>query len=266
MQRIRIALLTTALLNSIAAWCQPFNGIMMGINGGITQAQVRTQQQATFNLPIAPLFIQVSNGDSSKVNDTSGTWGIMVGYAQTVTPCWLLGVEGRAQSARLNMTQQFGVTTQTGGSVYAPFGTSVSTQQQYAILAKLGYLLDQQNLVYGLIGPAWSKVDIAANAEFQISFSPPPMIIESDLALTQSRYHWGYAVGLGMEHEICSQLSLGLEYQFTDFGSLKYPGVTASVFALNGMTAPGSYTELDQAVHLRNNQIVLRATYYLPIL
>lgn len=268
MQRIRIALLVTTLMNSFAAWCQPFSGIMMGINGGITQAQAKSQQMSTFNLPIAPLLIQISNGDAAMINDTTGSWGILLGYAQSVNPCWVLGIEGRAQAARTNMTQQFTVTGATGSTIYAPFASSVSIQQQYEILGKVGFLLDPQNLFYGLVGPVWSKADLTGAGMFVLT-SPQggggPGMIDAQLASSQSRTQWGYALGLGMEHEMCSQLTLGLEYSFIDYGALKFADDVNGVFYINGTPVPGSSTELHQAFHLRNNQIVLRATYYLSI-
>ncbi|WP_282603523.1 outer membrane beta-barrel protein [Paracoccus sp. PARArs4] len=74
-----------------------------------------------------------------------------------------------------------------------------------ALVAKTGYLLDPQTLIYGTFG--------IARGDFEYSFSSDEGSISEDYSST------GIAAGLGVERLMNDRLSVFAEYQYRDFGN-----------------------------------------------
>ena len=79
---------------------------------------------------------------------------------------------------------------------------------------RLGYLVNDRNLVYALGG--YSAAKISSGARLSISTGGPPL-----QGASQSAWRSGYVIGAGWENAISDHWTLGLEYRYTDYGKAK---------------------------------------------
>lgn len=244
--------------------CQPFTGLIVGVDGGVYQSQLKVEQDLLLIYP-GILTERIFRGDSTKVSDVAGTIGVILGYAQSLNPCWVLGIEGRGNWANLKINDTINAHAETVARVDQSLGLSLKLRQQYGILAKLGYKPDPQILVYGLIGPELGSFDLKTDLGFDFTLtqqSEGTTHVVGQLGADDSFRQWGCLLGLGMEYLMCPNISVGLEYNFIQYGTLNFRKSENGMFINNGVVAPGSLTQMNHEFRMRNNAVLMRFTYY----
>lgn len=90
-----------------------------------------------------------------------------------------------------------------------PFGVTATVENELnhlvSLVAKTGYLVNPQTLVYGTFG--------VAHGDYEYSFEADGDRISEDFTTT------GIAAGLGVERMVSDRLSVFGEYQYRDFGN-----------------------------------------------
>jgi len=234
------ALLFACVLNTLPAYASPFSGLAVGVDGGIIQMEGAVKQRAHFTLGDQVGF-EFNNGSSTTITDVSGTGGLIFGYGLAIKDCWILAIEGRANVEKNHLRQSTPTVRFDSGIIFhAPIQTDIRMSWQYGILGKLGWIIGSDCLLYGLIGPHWGKFNIQSNAGFMaddIGFDIDGLVNQH-----KSTTALGYFLGLGLEQILCSNFSVGLEYNFINYGALKYPTTHGSI-TVNGDPFPQSLIE-----------------------
>jgi outer membrane immunogenic protein len=89
---------------------------------------------------------------------------------------------------------------------------------------RLGYLVNDRNLVYALGGYSGAQVSSGVRASYYTSGS-----LKGSVAAGQSGWKSGYMLGAGWEDAITDHWSFKLEYRYADYGKAKSSYSTASV-------------------------------------
>lgn len=79
----------------------------------------------------------------------------------------------------------------------------------FSVLFKVGYQIYERTHFYGLVGTRWANIEstLKTNVNDQLIFSK-----------SFTGYQLGNTGGVGIEHMITEDLSLGLEYLYTNYG------------------------------------------------
>ncbi|HHI82008.1 MAG TPA: porin family protein, partial [Rhizobiales bacterium] len=82
--------------------------------------------------------------------------------------------------------------------------------------ARIGWVPNERTLLYGTVGVGWLRSTI------KISNNPPPPGVPLPPGLTQSKTHFGYILGAGMEHAITNNITARIEYLYGNFNQKTY--------------------------------------------
>jgi opacity protein-like surface antigen len=241
-----------------------FNGVILGIDGGIIQLDAAVKHNSYFLLPIPAASFEtiLTNGPSTRLTDITPTAGLIIGYAFSCMDSWLIGVEGRGNIGKTKIEQNSPLRNVTGpAQTNIAIGATAEMSHQFGVLAKLGYHLGEDTLLYGLIGPQWAKF----SSNFTNSFVNGDTPFSSGLNSANSQYEAGYVLGLGIEQLIGPCWSFGLEYNFTNYGALD-TSYANSQFIFQGTLVSTSENEMMPNLHAKSNAMMLRLTYYYPSL
>lgn len=135
-------------------------------------------------------------GDSTSGNLDGYALGGQIGYNHQMVSGLTFGVETDI--------------TFSGMDGAGPLGGAFAVDYIGTLRARVGYAFDRV-LIYGTGGFAY------AGGELQVA------------GLSNDRSHYGYAIGFGIEGMITSNVSVRLEYLYTDFGSRTYQTVLGPV-------------------------------------
>jgi len=116
---------------------------------------------------------------------------------------FVLGVEGDAEAAAISGQQAvyaYGVT----------YGSKTTSDFDASVRARGGFVFNQF-LLYGTGGMAWGQVKIAYSCGGGVSAAGATSTLD-DIRL-------GWTIGTGAEYGLTRNISLNLEYRFTDLGS-----------------------------------------------
>ncbi len=113
--------------------------------------------------------------------------------------------------------------------------TNTEIKNDYGVAAKLGYLFTPSTLLYGKIGAEWADINISssvsggANSTISQTAISHSEIINSNVTLSgsnsNSKTNAALLLGIGMEQFVYSNIvSLSLEYDYADFGSVSTSG------------------------------------------
>lgn len=130
-------------------------------------------------------------GDTTSGDLSGYAIGAQLGYNHQLVSGMVLGVETDLSFS--------GVDGATAGGVFTAdyIGT---------LRGRLGYAFDRI-LLYGTVGLAYAGGDLRVGA------------------FSSDQSHYGYAIGLGIEGMVTNNVSLRLEYLYTDFGTRTYQTV-----------------------------------------
>ncbi len=196
-----LLVLAAALAAATPTLAQDMAGDRNTFNGPFVGAQLGWQQDRQ------TLVLQQLGGTSRSALKSDGfAYGGQLGYDFRVSPNFVAGVELAA-------------TGRTGGADLDAV-TRLTTGRTLTATGRLGYLLDQDGLLYARGG--------YANTQFRVN----------NLGGRVSEDRGGWTVGAGYERYIMRNVSARLEYNYADFGSDDLPFVAT---ALGGSRADLDY-------------------------
>lgn len=248
-----------ALLSPTLAMGQYFEGFYGSFNVGIIQTEAKITHDIDIQFPMGDagsINILADTGNPAKHTDISPFGGLSLGYSQMVNPCFLLGAElrGSVQDLEMNHDQHLRAPI---ANARLDFEVKTELDQQYALLFKVGGLLGKQTQLYGLVGPQYGLFRFNSSGNFFIA-PPGSGNVTGNLKGDRSTHKWGYLVGIGMEYAFNCNVSLGLEYNFVNFGSLNVPTHIEGVLEGSG----GAVVGYNNGLHLNTNSMMLRFNYY----
>lgn len=219
----------------------------------ITVANVVLPIQPIYSLmAILPASILSTNEADTGTIDIYG--GIQGGLGKVFNHRWYLGIEGfgewgKQQTTTTNTTTtpaQLSVTVSQGDTTFSQAivsnttsittTTSTKIKNDYGVAGKIGYLFTPTTLLYGKIGAVWADITVSSsmsgtnNASFLNSVFPMSDISSmNQLIFTASNSNsdtkTALLLGIGMEQFVyADRVSLSLEYNYADFGSVKTSG------------------------------------------
>ena len=183
-------------------------------------------------------------GTNSSTSNASFLGGGQIGFNYQVD-AWVLGIEGDFDATHVRQTFIVPPT------VFFPFtagdALSFNNNWQASVRGRYGYAWDRW-MFYVTGGVAFANVQATTNLL--------PVGTAAAFAGTATTTGVGYTVGAGFEWGIWDNLSLGLEYRFTAFGTrdLKY------AFG-NAFVAPGVTSPLTAAADLDTHEVTARLNY-----
>ncbi|NMG03873.1 outer membrane protein [Azoarcus taiwanensis] len=148
------------------------------------------------------------SGFTHSTNPTGGLLGFAVGYNHALTDRLLVGAEVDLEargSQRDRSFQKYKGVTETDYSVRSQLRAAASLR------ARLGYLVTDRTLVYVTAGYAAAHVKRTF-----IDEEMPPIERES-----RTRWQDGWTAGIGGQYLVRQNLSAGIEYRYSDFGTDK---------------------------------------------
>jgi outer membrane immunogenic protein len=115
-------------------------------------------------------------------------------------------------------------TTQSSNDSPYNFDATATQSQQvhmgnsFDVGGRLGYLVSDRTLVYGLAG--YSMAQIKATAEINVEHGDGSSLNDFTLQTVTSGLRSGYTVGAGFEHLLTDDIALKVEYRFSDYGKI----------------------------------------------
>ena len=173
------------------------------------------------SLPVTD--VDAINGDfftsGPSMKSSAAVAGVHAGYNWQASPSVMVGVEGDFNWAGFSNTTTArllagGSECRTTSSKLDNFGT---------IRARFG-LTSDRTLVYVTAGPAYGHIKAS-----EVDFAPPLTANSVAEQSSDSRYHWGTAVGAGVEYALTPNWILRGEYLHLNFGNKDATDVSGGV-------------------------------------
>ncbi len=216
-----------------------WTGFYIGLNGGYGWRD-GSQINFTANDPYAVAFLAggVGIGDTPVVppaNRLSGGFGGgQIGYNWQFNPKWLIGVEADFQGSSIDGTGT------TASLVSAPTLTATVSADQHVrwfgtVRARLGFLAQDNLLIYGTGGFAYGRIDeninvgvagttgglvIVGIGAFNASCVAPAITTVSPNCFigASSRTATGWTAGAGAEYAVSRNVTVKVEYLYVNLG------------------------------------------------
>lgn len=254
-----LAIATLAAPLTIQAGSQAFTGFVGGVNVGIIQSEAKLNQWSEFQFQTNNIQTIAWNvGAPTKLSDTSGTVGFNLGFAQSFNPCVNWGIELRANFMSLDNSLDESL----GGSQFFSLTrhTSVKLTQQYAAIAKLAYLFKCDSQFYIFLGPQWGNFKLKSYQNVSTTIQDQPL--SGSTKTEHENYRAGWYWGLGLEQLLNKCTSIGLEYNYADYGHLNFDKYLRGDVFLNTTPVANSYLDKYHNMHMTINTFLLKVNYY----
>ncbi len=236
----------------------PFTGFYGTADFGVIYPSIKNTTTTELSVPSV---IDTVFSNTSRFTDSAVTGGIALGYANMLTQGILGGIEGRANLENVETSSSL-TNTETTTSLTATTTTSIKLKNDFALLLKLGVIVNPKVLFYGLIGPDWGNFSVTSSSNYFQNTNESTTVNAS----TQngiSRYKTGLLLGFGMEALLTQAISLGLEYNHVWYNNLGYPTSSSPASVVSeGSPLPGVLT-LNNNTNAQTNTVTLRVNYYL---
>lgn len=243
------------LSNSACAYYKSYNGFYGGVNLGLIQSKVYDDYDTRLNWPQAFDINILSN---SKLTDISGTVGLNLGYSALFKNNFAWGLEGRANFQSLKTLNEESI-HEVNSMLAIERHTSAELKQDFAFLGKLGLVYNCKFLVYGLVGADWGKVNIAIDTMYEQNIGG---MIVGDLQNESSQYEAGLLLGIGMEYFVSPCTTIGLEYDYVNYGTVNFENPMTGDLLVNGVPQVGSFITDNNRIKMQTKKIMLRFNYY----
>jgi len=287
MQKKLLLFATTILLSQASmATNAPFTGLYGSMSFGWMNENVDINQKSKFSvlLPTAGFIASDPNSintiftTSPTIRANSETGGVAIGFASAFKNVFIFGLEARANIESLNAEyENHGHPIETVPlSTRLNADSSIKLKNDYSLLFKLGYVLQPNTLIYGLIGPSWgyfnlySTTNATSNVIIGVAPGPEPLPIFGEISgsvpATDDGYQTGWLAGIGLEYLFWKNASIGLEYTHADYGDLDFPDKTMGVLNVFGSKAhpyPTSSLSNQAEFNAETNNILLKLNYYI---
>lgn len=196
--------------NPVYGWAGCYVGAGMG--AAISRADWRYRNSNPFTATgnLDPQLIAGAN-----FKDSHGIVGAQFGCNAVVSGPWLVGGElsWTSNPLRQEKSNNFDPTQ---GAAFTPFSTWIANdiQSVFSLTARVGYALDNDWLFYVKGGYAGGQIKTTG-------------FITPDIGIfnwTDTRWHNGWTLGGGVEYRLFRNITLGVDYAYTQFESRDHVG------------------------------------------
>jgi opacity protein-like surface antigen len=181
----------------------PHAGFFVGINPGITAVDGSLRRD--LNQVAFP-----SGGDTSTIGKSTPHIGLFMGYAWAPQPTGInIGAEVFARLLSLSIDRQDNY-----GPALQNFLLKFRSTNAFGATARLGYVC-KESLLYVKLG--------VSSANWKATFQDALAVPAGFGTTSRNKNSTGVVAGLGIDHAIAARATIGVEYLFTYYNSIKFP-------------------------------------------
>lgn len=255
LQKLSMLALAAFAVTGTTYAATPFQGFYANLGAGGINSEFDLNQTTNVTIPNT----SVNLPSNTENYDNGGIGSIGVGYMFLATPSVVLGVEASADIESAKTTNNDSINENINGFSLSNTTTN-KLKNSFAILFKPGFVFNQGNtLVYGLIGPRWGNFETSTSSLFQLPIGVGEYVSAS-AGNSDSGYETGLALGAGIQQYITNGFSIGLEYQYTDYGHLSTPTSSGPIIA-NGENV-GAVSNNISSIKAQTNVLTLNLMYH----
>lgn len=209
-----------------------FSGLQAGAVLGYEGASIDWETQF-FTSPTPQAEKRSTLGDDSEsMNDSAFSYGVFTGYNLAISQKWIVGVELEFQDSDLSDSINFipGFDDSSINSTSA----EIDVNATYLLGLKGGYLLNESTMVYSTLSATRTEVESSSfcpSDGFICNPGSAPKSFKDDDDIN------GWALGVGVEKSLTSNLSIKAEYRYADLGTAKLSPVTNELAESFGVEA-----------------------------
>lgn len=216
MKRLLPAVTFTLLFSSQCCFAQSktaFDGFYSGVSLGYNQTSVSEGSPTlyyTLDNTNYPGNYIAGNGQSSQSSGLIG--GINFGYDHRLDS-FVTGIEFSASlpgGTANGLAAKDDLFTPTSNK---PISSTTKIQSLYTLKPKLGFVLDKDTMIYGLVGVAMGSIKRTITDVGYYWFTPSSKTVSSNVN------QFGYVLGAGVETMLSEQISFKLEFNYVDLGN-----------------------------------------------
>lgn len=198
-----------------AARATQFEGVYIGLHGGVGILDADY-------IHVQPVF---ALAEPLSFDDSAPVGGGQIGVRWDINPDWVLGLEATYTAGSIDDT--------VASVVVNNRSRTFEISDQFTATAQIGYSWHEDWLLYIKGGYANAEVDIRSNR-----------ISTGLLTSTSSDRESGWTVGVGIDHKIAPNWTLGLAYDYSNYS----PDDRSNV-DVNGFTTQ-HHEDIDASAHL----------------
>ncbi len=129
--------------------------------------------------------------------------GLQAGYNWRATNDLVVGVQLDGNMTSITNTANFNITALVAGEY------SIRPRHEFALTGRVGYVVAERTMVYGLAGV--SRGSFRGNLSASLLGNP---VLDTSYSFNRT----GWTAGVGISTMMTDNISLGLEYRYTDYG------------------------------------------------
>jgi outer membrane immunogenic protein len=228
-----VVLLTAMTAATAAPGDSGWGGFYVGADAG----NARTRNTATWTpLPNPQSFFAL--GASGNDGGHSFAGGLHAGYNWNFAPAWVAGAEADVSLTHVAGSMTVAPWIAPTGAITAPASStrmSAKLANMMLLRARFGLLVKPTLLAYATGGPAWARIDYAANNGNSFTGATA---YTTDAAASKTQT--GYVLGAGLEWAVTGKWLLRGEYLYYRFND--GPSVTAQDTKGNFPGFPSGYS------------------------
>ncbi len=195
-----------------------WTGFYIGAGGGGAWMRARDRSYSSHTIGSGGLVTQGNHSDLGKFGafgtiEAGGDYQMGQFVVGAFTDFDFKNLKAKKSSAK------YGTYTSSSSSVHhyvASHDVWYKVGNSWDAGVRLGYLVNDRNLVYALGGYSGAQVSSGVRASYSTTGSFNPSV-----AASQSGWKSGYVVGAGWEDAITDHWSFKLEYRYADYGKAK---------------------------------------------
>ena len=215
MKKILKNALPICMLISTNAFSQTkvaFNGFYTGLSLGYNQTSVNEGNVSWVSPAFPGQIFTGGNGQNSKSGGFIG--GLNFGYDHRIGNYVIGGeISGSLPGGTAN---GYAATDDITPCCFIPNATmssSTKLQSLFVIKPKLGFVIDNKTMVYGMAGLAMGSI------KRTLTDGPLGNWLNPGDSSSNTKNQFGYTIGLGAERMITEKLSMKLEFNYVDLGN-----------------------------------------------
>ncbi len=226
-----------------------FDGYYAGVMGGVleTNANMSVSALAQYTPFFANNALATLTQDLVKTYRYKGMGEVYLGYGDFFYDSnyyWAIEIFGRIGTSK-NTLNNTAIDNQDTNLLLSNSTSMRLKNFEYGADFLPGYLFDKNSLIYGRIGVAFNELTIENNTNF--AFQSGPNNTATIINGAKSRESAFLRLGIGLEHKVCSNMSLTADYIYTYYGKLNtssvgrtLSGEDGTAFNANGLTGSAS--------------------------
>jgi len=252
--KVRVLLIACFALISHLAYASHnnFNGPYVGIGLRVVHQSSKFTDTLTADVPSSTIYIPMNKNGSGSANSLLGN--LNAGYSKLINPAAYLAFEARINFDSLKSTTSINSATTSGSTLVSQINLSHTLKKlspSFVVAFKPGILLSPKTSIYGVVGTEVSKFKLSSQATF--------MLLGSNIAASGSKSstRYGLLLGAGINSYIYNNISMGLEYNYVNYGKIGTPNPTSTVPGTNDTLS------INSKMKVQTNSFIAKLTYHL---